>query len=306
MGIMSPIMSFIVDREPSYPSPSEKVKLNKVIGRYHLLLKTIAWRYDIGEIKFGLADLLVGRNEPGDYKEAIRLYDEILKGVTSPFLRARALAGKAELMITSEKESEIEQAVALAKSASQIIKKEIGPNDFFYQKAQVVEAELLTKIGGNPNLKIASKVYDGVIKSEKSNAYFKARAMVGLSELKTYTAPVKELRKYAEYCHNAQILLAERPSDYFMVKARVVEAEVLTRMDPKRNVNKIIALCNQVVAAKTADMQLVLRAKLDKADVSKRENALKLIKEVRASKELPGYLAEKANIVEKAIKSRSK
>jgi hypothetical protein len=306
MGIMSPIMSFIVDREPSYPSPSEKVKLNKVIGRYHLLLKTIAWRYDIGEIKFGLADLLVGRNEPGDYKEAIRLYDEILKGVTSPFLRARALAGKAELMITSEKESEIEQAVALAKSASQIIKKEIGPNDFFYQKAQVVEAELLTKIGGNHNLKIASKVYDGVIKSEKSNAYFKARAMVGMSELKTYTAPVKELKKYAEYCHNAQILLAERPSDYFMVKARVVEAEVLTRMDPKRNVNKIIALCNQVVAAKTADMQLVLRAKLDKADVSKRENALKLIKEVRASKELPGYLAEKANIVEKAIKSRSK
>jgi hypothetical protein len=53
-------------------------------------------------------------------------------------------------------------------------------------------------------------------------------------------------------------------------------------------------------------MQLVLRAKLDKADVSKRENALKLIKEVRASKELPDYLAEKANIVEKAIKSRSK
>jgi len=306
MGIMSPIMSFIVDREPSYPSPSEKVKLNKVIGRYRLLLKTIAWRYDIGEIKFGLADLLVGRNEPGDYKDAIRLYDDILKGVTSPYLRGRALAGKAELMITSEKKSDIEQAVALAKSASQIIKKEINANDFFYQKAQVVEAELLTKIGENPNLKTASKLYDGVIKSEKSNAYFKARAMVGLSELKTYIAPVKELKRYAEYCHSAQILLAERPSDYFMVKARVVEAEVLTRMDPKRNVNKIIALCNQVIAAKTADMQLVLRAKLDKADVSKHENALKLIKEVRASKELPDYLAEKANIVEKAIKSRSK
>ena len=64
-------MSFIVDREPNYPSPSEKVKLNKVIGRYRLLLKTIAWRYDVGEIKFGLADLLVGRNEEGDYKEAL-------------------------------------------------------------------------------------------------------------------------------------------------------------------------------------------------------------------------------------------
>lgn len=306
MGIMSPIMSFIVDREPSYPSPSEKVKLNKVIGRYRLLLKTIAWRYDIGEIKFGLADLLVGRNEPGDYKEAIRLYDEILKGITSPYLKARALAGKAELMITSEKAGDVVQAVALAKSASQILKKEIGPNDFFYQKAQVVEAELLTKIGGSSNLRTASRVYEGVIKSEKSNAYFKSRAMVGLSELKTYTVPVKELKRYAEYCHSAQVLLAERPSDFFMVKARVVEAEILTRMDPKKNVNKIISLCNQVIAAKTADPQLVLRVKLDKADVSKRENALKLIKEVRASKELPGYLAEKAKVVEKAIKSRSK
>jgi len=306
MGILSPIMSFIVDREPNYPSPSEKVKLNKVIGRYHLLLKTIAWRYDIGEIKFGLADLLVGRNEPGDYNEALKLYDEILKGVTSPYLRGRALAGKAELMITSEKKSDIEQAVALAESASRTIKKEINANDFFYQKAQVVEAELLTKIGGAPNLKIASRLYEGVIKSEKSNAYFKARAMVGLSELKTYTAPVKELKKYAEYCHNAQILLAERPSDYFMVKARVVEVEILTRMDPKKNVNKIIALCNQVIAAKSADTQLVLRAMLDKADVSKPHNALNIIKEVRASKELPDYLAKKSKIVEQAIKNRSK
>ncbi|MFH1709984.1 MAG: hypothetical protein ABH860_02790 [bacterium] len=306
MGILSPIMSFIVDREPNYPSPSEKVKLNKVIGRYRLLLKTIAWRYDIGEIKFGLADLLVGRNESGDYAEAIKLYDEILKGMTSPYLRGRALAGKAELMILSEKKGDIEQAITFARSASKIIKKDINANDFFYQKAQVVEAELLTKIGGMPNLKIASRLYDGVIKSTKSNAYFKARAMVGLSELKTYTANAKELKKYAEYCHSAQILLAERPSDYFMVKARVVEVEILTRIDPKKNVNKIIALCNQVIMARSADTHLLLRAMLDKADVSKRENALKIIKEVRASKELPNYLAEKANIVEKAIKNRSR
>ena len=309
MGILSPIMSFIVDREPSYPSPSEKVKLNKVIGRYRLLLKTIAWRYDIGEIKFGLADLLVGRNDPGDYKEALSLYNEILKGVSSPYLRARALAGKAEMMIRNQKLEDIQEAVALARSASKIIKKERKSNDFFYQKAQVVEAELLqTRLGTPPDLKLATKLFNGVITNEKSNAYFKARAMVGLSELKTYTAPVKELKKYAEYCHNAQILLADRPSDYFNVKAKVVEAEILTRMNAKKNVNKIISLCNQVIVIKSSDYveHLLLRAMLDKADVSKPHNAINIIKEVRASKELPDYLAKKAKIVEQAIKNRSK
>lgn len=306
MGILSPIMSFIVDREPSYPSPSDKVKLNKVIGRYRLLLKTIAWRYDIGEIKFGLADLLVGRNEPGDYKEALRLYNEILKGVSSPYLRARALAGKAELMITSNVKSEIDEAISLAKSSADIIKKEISINDFFYQKARVVEAELLTKRGLPSDSKLAAKLYEGVVKNERSNAYFKARAMVGLSELKTYSAPVKELKKYADHCHTAQILLAERPSDYFMVKAKVVESEVLTRLNPKKNANKIIALCNAIIQNRDADPELVLRAKLDKADVSKPHNALRIIKEVRASKILPDYLAQKAKIVEEAVKKRSK
>lgn len=308
MGILSPIMSFIVGRESDYPSPSEKVKLNKVIGRYRLLLRTIAWRYDIGEIKFGLADLLVGRNEPGDYHEAIKLYNEILKGVSSPYLRARALSGKAELMIISNNKTEINEAISLAKTAAEIIKKEIGPNDFFYQKAHVVEAELLTKRGAPSDPKQAARLYESVIKNEKTNAYFKARAMVGLSELKTYTAPIKELKKYAEYCHSAQILLAERPSDYFMVKAKVVEAEILTRMDAKKNVNKIISLCNQVISVKSSDHveHLLLRAMLDKADVSKPKNALALIKNVKATKDLPGYLAQKAKIVAEALKKRMK
>ncbi len=305
MGIISPIMSFIVDREPNYPSPSEKIKLNKVIGRYRLLLRTIAWRYDVGEIKFGLADLLVGRNEEGDYKDAMKLYNDILKGIASPYLRGRSLAGKAELMITSENPAEIREAIELAKSASVLIVKEIGVNDFFYQKAVVVEAELLAKVGGATNIKAASKLYDQVIKNEKSNGYFKARAMVGAAEMKTYSAPVKELKKYSEYCHDAQVLLAERPSDFFMIKARVVEAEVLTRIDAKKNVNKIISLCNQVISARSADEQLVLRAKLDKADVSKKDNALKLIKDVRATKGLPAYLAEKAKMVEADVKKRS-
>lgn len=306
MGILSPIMSFIVDREPNYPSPSEKVKLNKVIGRYRLLLKSIAWRYDVGEIKFGLADLLVGRNEPGDYKEATKLYNEILKGISSPYLRGRSLAGKAELMITSNIPEEIEEAISLSRSASHLIKTEIGNSDFFYQKAQVVEAELLTKKGNSADVREAEGIYEEVIKNEKSNAYFKARAMVGLCELKTWSEEPKSLSKFAEFANDAQTLLADRPSDFFMIKAKVVEAEILTRMDAKKHVNKIISLCNQVILNKSADPELVLRAKLDKADVSKKPNAIKLIKEVRSVKPLPEYLAIKAKAVEAAVVKRTK
>jgi|WetSurMetagenome_2_1015567.scaffolds.fasta_scaffold298120_1 hypothetical protein len=306
MGILSPIMSFIVDREPNYPSPSEKVKLNKVIGRYRLLLKSIAWRYDVGEIKFGLADLLVGRNEPGDYKEATKLYNEILKGISSPYLRGRALAGKAELMITSNNTEEIDEAISLSRSASHLIKTEIGNSDFFYQKAQVVEAELLTKKGKSVDVREAEGIYEEVIKNEKSNAYFKSRAMVGLCELKTWSADMKSLPKYAELANDAQTLLADRPSDFFMIKAKVVEAEILTRLDAKKHVNKIISLCNQVILNKSADPELVLRVKLDKADVSKKPNAIKLIKEVRSVKPLPEYLANKAKAVEAAVLKRTK
>jgi hypothetical protein len=225
--------------------------------------------------------------------------------VSSPYLRARALAGKAELMILSDKPEEITEAIKLAQTSSDIIKKEIGQNDFFFQKAVVVESELLAKVDGPANLRTASRLYEQIINNEKSNAYFKARAMVGVSELKTYVAKPKELSKYAEYCEDAQTLLADRPSDFFMVKAKVIEAEILIRMDAKKHVNKIISLCNQVILNKSADPQLVIRAKLDKADVSKPGNALKIIKEVKAIKDLPGYLAEKAKMVEGAVKKRA-
>lgn len=304
MGILSPIMSFIVDREPNYPSPSEKVKLNKVIGRYRLLLKSIAWRYDVGEIKFGLADLLVGRNEPGDYKDATKLYNEILKGISSPYLRGRALAGKAELMIASNKIEEIDEAISLSRSASHLIKTEIGAADFFYQKSQVVEAELLTKKGKSVDIREAEGIYEEIIQNDKTNAYFKARAMVGLAELKTWAVSPAELKRYAEHANMAQTLLADRPSDYFMIKAKVIEAEILTRIDAKKHVNKIISLCNQVILNKSTVEDLSIRAKLDKADVSKTPNALKIIKEVKTVKGLPQWLADKAKVIETAVKNR--
>ena len=58
-------------------------------------------------------------------------------------------------MILSDKPADIDEAVKLARTASSLIKQEIGVNDFFFQKAVVVESELLTKINGPANIKVA-------------------------------------------------------------------------------------------------------------------------------------------------------
>lgn len=299
-------MSYIVGKEADFPSPSTRIKLNKVIGRYKLILKTFAYRYDIGEIKFGLADLLIGRNEPGDYEEAMKLYSDILKQPTSPFLTARALVGKAELMISENDKKAIDEAIGLARRSKKILLKEVGKEDFFCQKSVVVEAELLTKKGGREDQISAAKLFESIIKSDKTNYYFNARSMIGVSELKTYIAKPKELKKYADYCDSAIELLKFRPQDYFSIKARVVLAEILIRMDPKKNVNRIIQLCNQVILSPAAGIELAARAKLDKADVSKIANAKKLISEVKAMKDIPSYLHKKADMIEADLKTRKK
>ena len=77
MGILSPIIEFIVEKEHSFPAPSEKEKLERAIKRYQLVLTRYPQRLDIGEIKFGLADMYVGRGSEGDYDRAQRLYNDI-------------------------------------------------------------------------------------------------------------------------------------------------------------------------------------------------------------------------------------
>ncbi|MFC1767044.1 hypothetical protein ACFLZ2_00600 [Candidatus Margulisiibacteriota bacterium] len=299
-------MSYIVGKEADFPSPSTKIKLNKVIGRYKLILRTFAYRYDIGEIKFGLADLYIGRNEPGDYKEAMKLYNDIIQKPTSPFLLARALSGKAELFISENDKKKIEEGIELSRRAKKILEEEVGKEDFFYQKSVIVEAELLTKKGKKEDVKIAAKLYESLIKSDQTNYYFRARAMIGISELNTYTAKPKTLKKYADHCDSAIELLRFRPQDYFSIKAKMILVEVLTQIDSKKNVNRIIQLCNQVLLNKYADKETIARTRLDKADVSKKNNAEKLIAEVKKTEGLPDYIYKKAKLIEADLKKRKK
>jgi len=173
-------MKFIIDKEGGYPAPTEREKLTRAINKFKKILRNLSGTFNIAETKFGLADMLVGRNNPGDFSEAMRLYNYILDVAPTSYLRARALVGKAELLIGSKEGKDLEEAISLCEKALQILKDDLS--DFFTAKAFVVEAEVLSKLGA-PGRKKAEKLLKKVIKNRHSNAYFKARAMVGVAEL---------------------------------------------------------------------------------------------------------------------------
>src|SRR3989339_1324626 len=138
MAVLSPIMSFIVDKEVGFPIPSEKERINKALKRYRKIMEKNPTRSDTPEIMFGVADLLVGRNEPGDYAEAFKLYDFIMLRHPPDYLKSRALVGKAELMMSSREE--LGNAVSLCEQARKLLGGDMS--DFFAAKTLVVEAEL--------------------------------------------------------------------------------------------------------------------------------------------------------------------
>ena len=71
MSVLSPIMSFIVDKEVGFPIPSEKEKINKALKRYRQIYKEHPNRSDIGEILFGAVLIVIQmvRVERGEYRD---------------------------------------------------------------------------------------------------------------------------------------------------------------------------------------------------------------------------------------------
>jgi len=296
MGILSPAMSYIVDKEADgFPSPSEKIKLNKAIGRYRLILETIAWRYDIGEIKFALADLLVGRNDPGDYDEATKLYDEILAISPDSYLGAKAMIGKAELLITSAKPSDLDKAILMCDKALKLI--DSKTEDFFVAKGYVVKAELINKRAQKDDRDRALILFGEIIKRKTANWYFKARAMIGAAELMEYNEK-SDIDTAIKYSEDAVKLLRNRPNDYFFNKGKIVNAELLTRKKNKGSLKKAEKLLRSVIVDEEAHKDLVARAKLDLAEMTKDGSAEKLTDEVQAMSGLDPYLIEKAKLIE--------
>lgn len=303
MGILSPVMEHVVGSQHSFPSPADKDKINKALERYKKILRSFPNRADIGEIKFGMADLLVGRNSPGDYKKALELYNNILLSGGSPYLRARTLVGKAELMVGSGNAEELTDAISLCESADKTLKEDL--NDFFTSKALIIEADLRLARDEKGDHPKAARLFEKVSSNKKAHWYFRARGFLGRAELILYHHPDK-IKDGVKFCEQTRKLLEPRPGDYFLIKAKIIEAELRIRRGKKDDLKKAERLCSGVARTKTEYSDLVARAKLTLADISKHPRAQKLYKEVLEMEGLDPYIINKVRAAEKNLAKKKK
>ncbi|MFA4905821.1 MAG: hypothetical protein WC645_04885 [Candidatus Margulisiibacteriota bacterium] len=302
MGIISPIMSFIVDRESGFPAPSEREKINKALEKYRSILKKFPQRADSGEIKFGMADLLVGRNDPGDYGKALSLYEDILKTSSSPYLRARAQVGKAELLVPGIKKEAIADALAICDTARKNLgKAEIS--DFFVAKTFIVEADLRLVRDEAGDHKKALGIHEKLAKNRKTHWYFRARAQLGKAELILYHYPAK-LTEGITLCEKAANLLRERKGDYFNQKTKLIESELLLRRGKKEDFKNAETLLKQLVEEAHPYKDLLARGRLDLAEISRTPAARKYLKEVEEMEGLDPYILDKVRLVESKLSSK--
>lgn len=292
-------MSFIVDRETGFPAPSEREKINRAIEKYKKILRNFPQRADIGEIKFGLADLYVGRGEEGDYNRAAAYYNDILKTSGSFYLRARAYVGKAELLVPGIKKEKIEEAVELCRIARKTLKDDL--TDFFAAKTYIVEADLRLVRDGPGDHKIALKIHEKLIQERSAHWYFRARALLGKAELILYHYPPR-LAEAILICSRATRLLKERPGDYFALKTKVIEGELRIRRAKFGDFNKAEQLLKEVVSFPHAYHDLLARARLDLAEIVKHPLARKYLKEVEQMEGLDPYLTDKAKLIANKLK----
>ena|GEM_PF-563012 len=301
MAILSPLMSYIVDKEVGFPAPSEKEKINKVLKRYNRILAQNPKRSDTPELMFGIADLLVGRGNPGDHSQAMKIYDQILLRQIPDSLKARALVGKAELMIGSPEE--FGNAISLCEKAREILGKSLS--EFFAAKTLLVEAELrLARKSGN-DWGEAVKLADKVIKEKNAHWYFRGRSFLVKAEINLYQRPEK-LNESIKLCNAALKEMKNRFDDYFAYKGKVLKAEMLIRRGQRIDLERAQKLLTDVVEMPFAYKDLIVRAKIDLADIATHPKATRILREVLQMEGVDPYLVEKARLVEKAIKAKSR
>lgn len=298
---LSPIIEFMVSKETSFPAPSEKEKLDKAIRRFKNILLQHPQRSDINEIRFGLADMLVGRNEKNDYAAALKFYEEILEKGAPPYLRARALIGKAELSVPIPKEEEKNIAIEMCHKAEELLDKDM--DDFFGAKVFMVEADLLLSRDKGDDHARAYKICEKLIKNKGTNLYFKARALLCQAELILYHFPQK-IKDAIKFCQQCLKLLEERKIDYFYLKGKIILAELLTRRAKKDDFKTAQDLCREVIRSQETFTDLLARAKLLLAELSRNPKALELYKEIMEMEVVDPYIIAKTKTALNNLKEK--
>jgi len=301
MNVLSPIMSYVVDKEIGFPIPSEKEKINAALRRYQRILAQHPKRADMPEIMFGIADLFVGRGEPKDLTEALRLFDQILTHNPPDYLKARAYIGKAELLIGHTEEFDI--AIELCEKAKRILGSDVS--DFFAAKTDIVDAELRLARRGPGDWAQAIKLINQVVKEKDAHWYFRGRALLAKAEILLYRE-THDLGQALKMCDLGLKELSSRPEDFFTNKGKILKAEALIRRARKNDFEKAEKLLAETIKMPIKYEDLIARAKLDLADVTSHPKALRYIKEVTQIEGLDPYLIEKARLIEKAIKEKSR
>lgn len=272
-------------------------KLNRGIKRYKRMLQFAKGAVHIAEIEFGIADMMITRDDPYDWREAARLYNDILERTPYGLLRGAAMAGKAELVIRKSDKAEIAEAIELADQAHAMLKQFMGEQDFFTLKALVVEAELRLKRNAKGDTARAIALFDKTVKYGKDHPYWQARAMIGLAE----NQPSKTVPARIGLCQKAMTLLSDRPHDYFYLKARLLECELRyqrgTTSDKKYAYPSLAK-----VAQDGADIaSLKARALLGMAEHTTRATALSLIQKVKEIGDLEPYFHDRAQALEETL-----
>lgn len=300
-GILSPILSHIV--QTSIAAVGEKERLNRLINKYRKMLRFVSGGLNISEVRFGLADLLITRDDENDWNEAKSHYDFVLENAPYGYLRSAAMIGEAELAIRSQEKKEIDRAVELAQKAFKNLLGLVGPNDFYSIKCLVVESELRVKRKGKGDIEAAVKLFEKAHKDELADPYFRARAMVGYSEIFLY-AKDKNINKQIHLLHEAIELLEEHPADYFCIKAKLIQGEYIMQRMASYDKSRATGILMGIIGNKNADNELRLLAKLDLAEISTPEKAVKIINEVMSISNLDPHIKQKAELIKDSINNR--
>ncbi len=149
------------------------------------------------------------------------------------------------------------------------------------------------------------RIHEKLIKERKAHWYFRARALLGKSELVLYHFPSK-MSQAIGLCARAVRLLKERPGDYFALKTKIIESELRTRRAKGNDFKVAEKLLKEVVTFPHAYHDLLVRAKADLAEISKHPLASKLLKELHQMEGLDPYLIDKIRQVEKNISAKTK